>query len=281
MLDEQLPIIVLLRLCVPVVSDELPKDGWSRPVSTMQMLILPVVVSAAFMSRHVLPTDGEWVWAVAVIGGGLLLGATLAVIMWVYTEDETPPRWHKYMCFVGFAAAVLFIYMTAAEIVNIILAFGVVFEVGNFSLGVSILAIGIGMQDLVSNIGVARAGYPNMAASACIGAPLLNILLGLGVCAIAGNAFVANPYPLSLSTQLLVCLFFLLGSVALAVSFMLFYDYRADFSMGALLVSLYVVFLVVTLALDEYDTDAYGSAAAAKASVDARGGRGDFEPIST
>jgi sodium/potassium/calcium exchanger 6 len=247
----------------------------------MQMLILPVVVSAAIMSRHVLPTDGEWVWAVAVIGGGLLLGATLAVIMWVYTEDETPPRWHKYMCFVGFAAAVLFIYMTAAEIVNIILAFGVVFEVGNFSLGVSILAIGIGMQDLVSNIGVARAGYPNMAASACIGAPLLNILLGLGVCAIAGNAFVANPYPLSLSTQLLVCLFFLLGSVALAVSFMLFYDYRADFSMGALLVSLYVVFLVVTLALDEYDTDAYGSAAAAKASVDARGGRGDFEPIST
>jgi sodium/potassium/calcium exchanger 6 len=280
-LDEQLPIIVLLRLCVPVVSDELPKDGWSRSVSTMQMLILPVVVSAAIMSRHVLPTDGEWVWAVAVIGGGLLLGATLAVIMWVYTEDETPPRWHKYMCFVGFAAAVLFIYMTAAEIVNIILAFGVVFEVGNFSLGVSILAIGIGMQDLVSNIGVARAGYPNMAASACIGAPLLNILLGLGVCAIAGNAFVANPYPLSLSTQLLVCLFFLLGSVALAVSFMLFYDYRADFSMGALLVSLYVVFLVVTLALDEYDTDAYGSAAAAKASVDARGGRGDFEPIST
>jgi solute carrier family 24 (sodium/potassium/calcium exchanger), member 6 len=279
--DEQLPIIVLLRLCVPVVSDELPKDGWSRPVSTMQMLILPVVVSAAFMSRHVLPTDGEWVWAVAVIGGGLLLGATLAVIMWVYTEDETPPRWHKYMCFVGFAAAVLFIYMTAAEIVNIILAFGVVFEVGNFSLGVSILAIGIGMQDLVSNIGVARAGYPNMAASACIGAPLLNILLGLGVCAIAGNAFVANPYPLSLSTQLLVCLFFLLGSVALAVSFMLFYDYRADFSMGVLLVSLYVVFLVVTLALDEYDTDAYGSAAAAKASVDARGGRGDFKPIST
>lgn len=278
---EQLPIIVLLRLCVPVVSDELPKDGWSRPVSTMQMLILPVVVSAAFLSRRVPPTDGEWVWAVAVIGGGLLVGATLAVIMWVYTEDETPPRWHKYMCFVGFAAAVLFIYMTAAEIVNIILAFGVVFEVGNFSLGVSILAIGIGMQDLVSNIGVARAGYPNMAASACVGAPLLNILLGLGVCAIAGNAFVANPYPLSLSTQLLVCLFFLLGSVALAVSFMLFYNYRADASMGILLVSLYVVFLVVTLALDEYDTDAYGSAAATKAGAEARGGRGDFVPIST
>ena len=246
----------MLRLSVPVVSDELRKDGWSRPVSTMQMLILPLV-GAAFVSRHVLPEDGEWVWAVVILGVGLLVGATLAVIMWVHTEDETPPAWHKYMCFVGFAAAVLYIYMTAAEIVNIILAFGVVFELGNFSLGVSILAIGIGMQDLVSNIGVARAGFPNMAASACIGAPLLNILLGLGICAIAGNAFVANPYPLLLTTQLLVCLCFLAGSVVLTVSFMLFYNFRADANLGILLVALYVVFLVVTLALDEYHVSSY------------------------
>ena len=42
------------------------------------------------------------------------------------------------------------------------------------------------MQDLVSNVAVAKGGYPNMAASACIGAPLLNILLGLGISAIAG-----------------------------------------------------------------------------------------------
>ena len=130
---------------MPVVSDELPKDGWSRPVTAMQMLILPLV-GAAFVSRHVLPEDGEWVWAVVILGVGLLMGVTLASILWVHTEDDTPPVWHKYLCFVGFAAAVLYIYMTAAEIVNIILAFGVVFELSHFSLGVSILAIGIGLQ---------------------------------------------------------------------------------------------------------------------------------------
>ena len=119
-------------------------------------------------------------------------------------------------------------------------------------------------QDLVSNIGVARAGYPNMAASACIGAPLLNILLGLGLSAIAGNAFVANPYPLSLTPQLLVCLFFLGGSVLLTVSFMLFYNYRADSNLGILLVALYVVFLIVTLALDEYDNSIYDGGLSSK-----------------
>jgi len=253
MIVAQAPVVVLLRLSVPVVSEELPKDGWSRPVSTMQMLLLPVLVSL-FILTHLLPENGKHnlVWAFVILGLGLCLGLALAVTMWMNTENEAPPAWHKKMCFVGFFSAVLFIYMTAAEIVNVILAFGIVFELGNFSLGISVLAIGIGMQDLVSNIGVARAGFPNMAASACVGAPLLNILMGLGICAIAGNALVANPYPLELTTQLIVCLCFLLSSVAITVSFMIYSNFRAGTTLGIVLVSLYVVFLITTLALDEY-----------------------------
>ena len=230
----QAPIVVLMNLSVPVVSDTLPKNGWSRPVATTQMLLLPLLVGL-FVCTHVLPSDtpaGSWVLVMAV---GLCVGCVMAVLLWVSTDTEEAPTWHMSLCFVGFAATVLYIYAAAAEIVNIILAFGVVFEIGNFSLGVSVLAIGelvsvyacrhvllesaglvfhvegardrgqgtatmcgcgwlggccmcehacvcagIGMQDLVSNIGVARAGFPNMAASACVGAPLLNILLGLG-----------------------------------------------------------------------------------------------------
>ena len=258
MIVVQAPVVIVLRLTVPVVSDELPKEGWSRPVSTMQMLLLPLLL-AVFFCSHVLPGDAlNWMaWALVAMGTGLCVGVALAVLMWINTEDDTPPAWHKGMCFVGFVAAVLFIYMTAAEIVNIILAFGVVYELGNFSLGVSILAIGIGMQDLVSNIGVARAGLPNMAASACVGAPLLNILLGLGVCAIAGNMMIANPYPLELTTQLVVCLAFLCSSVAIAVSFMVYSDFQAGTTLGIMLVSFYVVFLVTTLALDDYSPAAY------------------------
>ena len=59
--------------------------------------------------------------------------------------------------FVFLYAALIWIYTTAKEIVNVILAFGVVFQVGSLILGVTILAIGIGMQDLVTCVGVARA----------------------------------------------------------------------------------------------------------------------------
>ena len=57
---------------------------------------------------------------------------------------------------------------------------------------------------------------------------------GLGICAIAGNAWVANPYPLTLTTQLVVCLCFLLVSVIFAVSFMIYSDFRAGSTLGIL-----------------------------------------------
>jgi Ca2+/Na+ antiporter len=44
---------------------------------------------------------------------------------------------------------------------------------------VQILAVGIGMQDLVTNLGVAKAGLSRMAAVACLGSPLLNVQMGL------------------------------------------------------------------------------------------------------
>jgi Ca2+/Na+ antiporter len=70
-------------------------------------------------------------------------------------------------------AALIWIYTTAKEIVNVILAFGVVFQVGSLILGVTILAIGIGMQDLVTCVGVARAG--NFFFGDCIGMQELSL----------------------------------------------------------------------------------------------------------
>ena len=107
----------------------------------------------------------------------LAVGICLAAALVLNSEERTPPHFHGLLAFLGFGAAVLWIYVTAEEIVNVILAFGIVFELSHLLLGVTILAVGIGMQDLVTNIGVARSGYANMAAGACVGAPLLNLLL--------------------------------------------------------------------------------------------------------
>ncbi|KAG9842184.1 hypothetical protein KCV05_g8446, partial [Aureobasidium melanogenum] len=48
-------------------------------------------------------------------------------------------------------------------------------------MGLTIFAVGNSLGDLVADITVARLGYPIMALSACLGGPMLNILLGIGL----------------------------------------------------------------------------------------------------
>jgi solute carrier family 24 (sodium/potassium/calcium exchanger), member 6 len=43
-----------------------------------------------------------------------------------------------------------------------------------------VLAWGNSSGDLVTNLAVSRAGYPNMALAGCFGGPLFNLLIGLG-----------------------------------------------------------------------------------------------------
>ena len=48
-------------------------------------------------------------------------------------------------------------------------------------LGLTVLAIGNSVGDLVADTAVARAGYPGMGVASCFGSPLLNDVMGLSV----------------------------------------------------------------------------------------------------
>ena len=209
----QTPVVVPLRLCVPVVNEELENKGWVRPVAVLQMFLLPLLV-AGFVATQLLPKAGQFnlAWTFFIYGVGLVVGTTMGVLVWLLAEDHTPPPWHRKLALVGFIAATMFIYMAAVEIVNIVLACGTILEIDNFLLGVTILSVFMGTQDLVSNVAVANAGYPNMAASACVGSPILNMLVGLGLCAVAGTC------PCSLSLPPSLCLSLLVGLGLCAVA---------------------------------------------------------------
>ena len=68
-----------------------------------------------------------------------------------------------------------------------------------------------------------------------------------GTCAIAGNALVANPYPLRLTTQLIVCLAFLAFSVVFAITVMALSSFRAGANLGVALIILYALSLIAVI----------------------------------
>jgi sodium/potassium/calcium exchanger 6 len=104
----------------------------------------------------------------------------LALIL-LTTSPTRPPHWRSALCFLGFAVAIAWISTIANEVVGVLRTLGVILNMSDAILGLTIFAVGNSLGDLVADITVARLGFPIMALSACFGGPMLNILLGVGL----------------------------------------------------------------------------------------------------
>ncbi|GME77050.1 unnamed protein product [Ambrosiozyma monospora] len=116
--------------------------------------------------------------------------------------------------FMGFVAAISWIGVIAEELINVLKFFSVLTHLSDAILGLTIFAIGNSTGDLISNLIIARLGYPLMALAACFGGPLLNLLLGIGV-----NGLIAGgKVEVSLSSSLyLSCLWVFLNLVFILI----------------------------------------------------------------
>ena len=111
-----------------------------------------------------------------------LCASLVATVLLLTTTTPTrPSRWHFLLCFLGFAVSITWISSIANEVVGVLKAIGVICNMSDAILGLTIFAFGNSLGDLVADIQVARLGFPYMAFSACFGGPMLNILLGIGL----------------------------------------------------------------------------------------------------
>ncbi|KAL4946888.1 hypothetical protein BDV06DRAFT_2287 [Aspergillus oleicola] len=112
----------------------------------------------------------------------ICLGALLFSIRQSRGSSRQPPNsWRPILAFLGFIVAIFWIATIATEVVSLLKTLGVILNISDSLLGLTVFAVGNSLGDLVANITVARLGYPVMALSACFGGPMLNILLGIGL----------------------------------------------------------------------------------------------------
>ncbi|MCJ1360104.1 MAG: hypothetical protein MMC33_010107 [Icmadophila ericetorum] len=111
----------------------------------------------------------------------LVVSLAIFAVVLLTTNEAKPPRYRFLICFVGFIVSIAWISTIADEVVAVLKALGVIFNISDAILGLTIFAVGNSLGDLVANVTVARLGYPMMALSACFGGPMLNILLGIGI----------------------------------------------------------------------------------------------------
>ncbi len=154
-----------------------PKD-WNRWLVILQVFTAPyfIVLIVWANSDPISPRALIKPTLYSLLASLLMLGLILAT-----TSPNRPPSWRVLLCFLGFVVSISWISTIANEVVGVLKTLGVVLNMSDAILGLTIFAVGNSLGDLVADITVARLGYPVMALSACFGGPMLNILLGIGI----------------------------------------------------------------------------------------------------
>ena len=187
--------------------------------------------------------------------GCLIFSLAGTFLILLTTSPDREPRYRPIFCFLGFMVAIAWISSIANEVVGVLKAIGVILDMSDAILGLTIFAVGNSMGDLVADITIARMGFPKMALSACFGGPMLNILLGIGL----GGAYmtihneehrhhkhpnrpvVYRPYTLEVSTTLIISGIALLVTLAGLLIFVPLNGWRMDRKIGIGLIALWSI----------------------------------------
>ncbi|XP_044131266.1 mitochondrial sodium/calcium exchanger protein [Bufo gargarizans] len=241
----KVPIEVLLLLCVPVVDPDKEDRNWQRPLNCLHVITSPLLCLFALHSgayAFIVIQGALPVWALL-----LLIGSPLSLIIFFTTRNGEPPKYHCIFSFMGFITSALWISAAATEVVSLLRTFGVIFRLSNTVLGLTLLAWGNSIGDFISDLTLARQGYPRMAFSACFGGIIFNVLIGVGL----GCLLQMGPsYKLQLEAQGLL-VWILAGGLGISLVFSLIavpiqcFHLRRGY--GIALFFLYGIFLVVAL----------------------------------
>ncbi|KGL96217.1 hypothetical protein N301_16448, partial [Charadrius vociferus] len=175
----KVPVELVLLLTVPVVDPDKDDLNWKRPLNCLHVLTSPLLCVLTLKSGAygLYQIQGIFpVWGLIT-----LVGSVLAIIIFITTSNEEPPKYHCVFAFLGFLASAMWINAAATELVNILRTLGIIFQLSNTVLGLTLLAWGNSIGDTFSDLTMARQGYPRMAFSACFGGIIFNILVGVGL----------------------------------------------------------------------------------------------------
>ncbi|KAL6966610.1 hypothetical protein U1Q18_032392 [Sarracenia purpurea var. burkii] len=245
----ELPLYLPRRLTIPVISEE----KWSKPFAVISVTVAPILLAVIWS-----PYGPNLV--IYTVGGsiGILLGG-FAIFN---TVGSHPPRkWLFPWLAGGFLMSITWTYILAEELVSFLVSLGLVLGISPSILGLTVLAWGNSLGDLVANVSMARCGGGGggggdgsgggddgvgvqVAISACYAGPIFNTVVGLGLSLVFSTWRVyPSYYLLPTDTSVYETVGFLVGGLLWALVVLPNNNMRLSKFLGVGLLAIYLCFL--------------------------------------
>ncbi|KAM7273238.1 hypothetical protein ACFE04_027902 [Oxalis oulophora] len=235
------PVSVLLKLTIP---QSAPSE-WSRFYISANIVFCPLALLYACNSfipfNHpivfLIPNTHFPLWLVV-----FSMSSSLALLHYLL-EQEPPTTEPLPVVVISFIMSVFWISTIAGELLNCLAALGILLKLPSAILGLTVLAWGNSVGDLVADVAVAKAGHPAMAMAGCFAGPMFNMLVGLGTALVIQTV---NVYPhafkLDFNVGIIIAFVFLMLGLMGSLLVITWSRFRVPRFWGYCLVGLYVVF---------------------------------------
>ncbi|KAE9155384.1 hypothetical protein PF006_g627 [Phytophthora fragariae] len=243
----QATLVLVRDITVPLFDDE----SWSRPKACISPITVPILVALTSGYAGVDVCGGRLPYQLPLWQALMLVGGCVSGILSFVTHRSHAPRSLKastLLLSLAFIACVCWIYAVANELMALLVAVGYITHASNSLLGLTVLAWGNSVGDFITDVSVARAGFPQMAIAGCYGGPVFNILLGLGLP--MAYAFVSGrSEDLSLDVHAWISLSFLFVSLISSLLVFRHHEYRCPVWYGKLLMIYYFIYSLLNIAV--------------------------------